>query len=90
MVIPALDMKHSIDDYIAKETWIVYQHDQQYFIFTEYEVLLIMLLLFRYRNEMNGILDHLCSHIGWTGPGEPYENGEMNEMTLSSGHRIWN
>ena len=33
---------------------------------------------------------HLCSHIGYTGPGEPPEDCEMSEMTLSSRHRIRN
>ena len=40
------------------------------------------------KNEMNRALGHLCAHIGLTGPGEPPENGEMNEMALSSRHRI--
>ena len=35
---------------------------------------------------MNRALGHLCPHIGKTGPGEPPEDGEMNEMTLSSRH----
>ena len=39
---------------------------------------------------MNRALGHLCPHIGKTGPGEPPEAGEMNEMTLSSRHRIRN
>ena len=39
---------------------------------------------------MNRALGHLCSHIGYTGPGEPPEDGEMNEMTVSSRHRIRN
>ena len=39
---------------------------------------------------MNGVLGHLCAHIGYTGPGEPPEDGEMNEMTLSSRHMIRN
>ena len=39
---------------------------------------------------MNWVLAHLCAHIGQTGPGEPPENGEMNEMTLLSRHRIQN
>ena len=39
---------------------------------------------------MNRALGHLCAHIGWTGPGEPPEDGEMIEMTLSSRHRIRN
>ena len=44
----------------------------------------------RGKNEMNRALGHLCAHIGETGPGEPPEDGEMIEMTLSSRHRIWN
>ena len=36
---------------------------------------------------MNGVLGHLCAHIGWTGPGE--YPGDY-EMTLPSRHRIWN
>ena len=39
---------------------------------------------------MNRALGHLCAHIGPTGPGEPPEDGEMIEMTLSSRHRIRN
>ena len=39
---------------------------------------------------MNGVLGHLCAHIGLTGPGEPPEDGEINEMTLPSRHRIRN
>ena len=39
---------------------------------------------------MNRALVHLCAHIGYTGTGEPPEDGEMNEMTLSSRHRIRN
>ena len=31
---------------------------------------------------MNLALGHLCPHIGKTGPGEPPEDGEMNEMTV--------
>ena len=31
---------------------------------------------------MNRALGHLCPHIGKTGPGEPPEDGEMNEMTV--------
>ena len=30
---------------------------------------------------MNGVLGHLCAHLGWTGPGEPPEDDEMNKMT---------
>ena len=41
-------------------------------------------------NEMNRASGRLCAHIGWTGPGEPPEDGEMIEMTLSSRHRIRN
>ena len=29
---------------------------------------------------MNGVLGHLCAHIGQTGPGESPENGEENQM----------
>ena len=39
-------------------------------------------------NEMNRALGHLRAHIGLTGPGEPPEDGEMIEMTLSSRHRF--
>ena len=39
---------------------------------------------------MNRALGHLCVHIGLTGPGEPPDDGEMIEMTLSSRHRIRN
>ena len=35
---------------------------------------------------MNGVLGHLCANIGYTGPGEPPEDGEMNEMTLPFRH----
>ena len=35
---------------------------------------------------MNVVLGHPCVHIGKTGPGESPEDGEMNEMTLSSRH----
>ena len=41
-------------------------------------------------NEMNRALGHLCAHIGYTGPGEPPEDGEMIEMKPSSRHRIRN
>ena len=41
-------------------------------------------------NEMNRAVGHLCAHIGLTGRGEPPEDGEMIEMTLSSRHRIRN
>ena len=44
----------------------------------------------RFWIEMNGFLGHLCAHIGWTGPGEPPEDDEMDEMTLPSRHRIQN
>ena len=37
---------------------------------------------------MNRALGHLRAHIGYTGPGEPPEDREMIEMTLSSRHRI--
>ena len=42
------------------------------------------------KNELNRVLGHLCAHIGETGPGEPPEDGEMIEMTLSSRHRMRN
>ena len=36
-----------------------------------------------YRGEWNNaVLDHLCAYIGLTGPGEPLEDGEMNDMTV--------
>ena len=41
-------------------------------------------------NEMNQALGHICAHIGLTGPGEHPEDGEMNELTLSSRHGIRN
>ena len=41
-------------------------------------------------NEMNGVLGHLCAHIGQTGSGETPDDDEMNEMTLPSRHRIRN
>ena len=43
-----------------------------------------------YCEGMNGILGHLCEHIGWTGSREPPEDGELNEMTLPCRHRIQN
>ena len=40
---------------------------------------------------MNRALGHLCAHfIGWIGPREPPEDGEMIEMALSSRQRIRN
>ena len=39
---------------------------------------------------MNGVLGYICAHIGYTGPGEPPKNGEVNEMTLPSRHMIQN
>ena len=39
---------------------------------------------------MNRALYMLYIHIGYIGPGEPPEDGEMIEMTLSSRHRIRN
>ena len=35
-------------------------------------------------------LSHISAHIGWTGPEEPSEDGEMNDMTLPSRRRIQN
>ena len=37
---------------------------------------------------MNEILGHLCEQAGYTGIGEPPEDGEMNGMTLPSRHMI--
>ena len=37
---------------------------------------------------MNGVLSHLCAHIGSTGPDEPPEDGEINAMALIFRHRI--
>ena len=42
------------------------------------------------KNAMNRALGHFCTHIGQTGTRETPEVGEMNEMTLSSRHRIRN
>ena len=39
---------------------------------------------------MNGVLGYLWAHIGQTGPGEPPEDGDMNEMTLPFRHIIHN
>ena len=39
---------------------------------------------------MDRALGHFCAHTGYTGPEEPPEDGEMNEMTLPSRHRIRN
>ena len=39
---------------------------------------------------MNGVLGHLCAHIGETVPGKPPEDGEINEMTPPSRQRILN
>ena len=39
---------------------------------------------------INVVLGNPCVHISWTGPGEPPEDGEMNEMTLLARHRMWN
>ena len=36
---------------------------------------------------MDGVLSHLCAHIGYTGSRQPPEDGEMNEMTPPSKHR---
>ena len=39
-------------------------------------------------NEIiNGVLGHLCAHIGLTGPREPSEDCETNEMTLPVTYR---
>ena len=39
---------------------------------------------------MNRAPGHLCEHMGKIGPGEPPEDGEMIEMTLSSRDQIRN
>ena len=39
---------------------------------------------------MNRALGHFCAHAGYSGPGEPPEDGEMSAMTLPSRHRIRN
>ena len=39
---------------------------------------------------MKGVLGHLRAHVGQTWSGEPPEDGEMNEMTLSCGHKLRN
>ena len=36
---------------------------------------------------MNEVLGNLYAQIGYTGPGEPPEDGETNETTLLSRHR---
>ena len=44
-----------------------------------------------WKNEwIKGVLGHICLNMGNTGPGEPPEDDEMNEMTLSIRHRILN
>ena len=42
------------------------------------------------KHEMNGVIGHRYAHVGFTGPGEPPEEGEINEMTLPSRHRTRN
>ena len=42
------------------------------------------------QNEMSRVSDHLCAHVGETGPGKPSEDDEMTETTLPSRHRILN
>ena len=39
---------------------------------------------------MNGDLSHHCANTRLTGPGEPPEDGGMNEMTPPSRHMIQN
>ena len=39
---------------------------------------------------MNGVLGHLCAHLGLTGPGKPPEDGEMIEMKQPSRYSILN
>ena len=42
----------------------------------------------RMNKYMYGALGHPYVHTGKTGPGEPPEDTEMNQMTLPSRHRI--
>ena len=42
------------------------------------------------KHGLNGVLGHLCAYIGQPGPGEPPEDGEMNEMALPPRHRVRN
>ena len=39
--------------------------------------------------EINGILVHLCAHIGQTGPEKPPEDSEIKEMTQDSKFEPW-
>ena len=41
------------------------------------------------RVRMKGVLGHVFVHTGQTGPREPPEDGEMNQLALPS-YRIWN
>ena len=41
-------------------------------------------------NEINRALGHFCAHTGQIEPGQPPEDGEMSETSLSSRHRIRN
>ena len=38
--------------------------------------------------KINVVLYHVCTHMGLARPGEPPEDGEMNEITLHSRGRI--
>ena len=49
-----------------------------------------LLLLRKIKNEIIRFFGHFCAHAEKIGPGEPPENGEMNEMTLPSRHKIQN
>ena len=46
--------------------------------------------MFFYIANANGMLSHLRAHICETGPEEPPEDGEMNDVPPPSRHRIRN
>ena len=66
-----------------------YMYQRTHFAYV-FEIDIIDLIPSDKWNEMNGVLGHLCAHVGKTGPGEPLDGGEMNEMTLPSRLRIRN
>ena len=41
-------------------------------------------MFLQHETEINGVLSNLCAHIGEPRPGEPPEDGEINEMTLQT------
>ena len=62
-------------------------------IMTLYHAFFRIILCFFYianANGMNGMLSHLRAHICETGPEEPPEDGEMNDVPPPSRHRIRN